>query len=392
MRYREGADGGRGCFEHTGRPVNAQVINQPSLIFDADPRRTASGSVRVYAPDPELMASLGRYIQAGGVLQSILRVTVLRTGAPIGDNLPDVFGRYEVLEDGIRFIPYFPFERGLSYRASFDPRSLNRSEFSDVLTLEFSLPKDKSAVPTEVKHIFPSSDYLPENLLRLYVCFSNSMQRGRVRAEISLLGPDGEPAPDVLYRAPVELWDRSMQYLTILLDPGRLKRGVGPNRELGPPLKAGQVYTLAVGAGMTDLSGNQLPETIYKRFRVTEAVREPIALEQWKIVPPVTNSRQPLVLMFPRPLDWALLSHTITIVSTSEQSIDGRILVDQCERRWSFTPTLPWTAGSYHVRIASSLEDVCGNNVIAPFDRPLRSGSGDLASEVVKRPISFHLV
>jgi hypothetical protein len=245
---------------------------------------------------------------------------------------------------------------------------------------------------TVVNHIFPSSDCLPENLLRFYICFSNSMQRGRVEAEISLLGPDGEPAPDVLYRAPVELWDRSMRHLTILLDPGRLKRGVGPNRELGPPLKAGQVYTLAVGAGMTDLSGSRLPETIYKRFRVKHAVREPIAVEQWKIVPPATSSRQPLVLMFPRPLDWTLLSHTITIASKNERLMDGQIEIDQYERRWSFTPTSPWAAGSYHVRVASSLEDVCGNSVIAAFDRPLRSGSDLAADEVASRSIPFCLV
>jgi hypothetical protein len=217
------------------------------------------------------------------------------------------------------------------------------------------------------------------------------MQRGRVRAEISLLGFDGEPVPDVLYRAPIDLWDRSMRCLTILLDPGRLKRGVGPNRTLGPPLKIDQVYTLAVGAGMTDLSGNQLPETVYKRFRVIDAVREPIAVEQWKIVPPVISSRQLLVLMFPRPLDWALLSNTITIASNSERPIDGQIEIDQHERRWSFTPTSPWAAGSYHVRVASNLEDVCGNSVIAAFDRPLRSGS-DLADEVADRSIPFCLV
>jgi hypothetical protein len=121
-----------------------------------------------------------------------------------------------------------------------------------------------------------------------------------------------------------------MRCLTILLDPGRLKRGVGPNRELGPPLKTGQVYTLAVGAGMTDISGSQLPETVSKRFRVIDAVRKPIAVERWKIMPPVTNSREPLVLMFPRPLDWALLSHTITIASKCQQSIDGKIAIDQC--------------------------------------------------------------
>jgi hypothetical protein len=374
--------------------VNAQALNQPLLTVDTDPRQSASGSVSVCNLDPDLMVSLDRHLQAGGLPQSILRINVVRTEASISEDLPDVFGRYHVLEDGVRFIPHFPFERGLAYRASFDPRPLGRRALSDLLTLEFSLPREQSASPPEVKYIFPSSDCLPENLLRFYVCFSNSMQRGRVRAEISILGPDGEPVPDALYRAPVELWDRSMRYLTILLDPGRLKRGVGPNRELGPPLETGLEYALAVGAGMTDLSGSQLPETVYKRFRVADAVREPVAVERWTIAPPMTNSRQPLMLMFPRSLDWALLSHTITIASTCEtceQSVDGKIEIDQYERRWSFTPASRWAAGSYHVRVASSLEDVCGNSVTAAFDRPLRSGS-DLAYEVASRSIPFSLV
>jgi hypothetical protein len=371
--------------------VNSKATNQPSLMVDCDPRQPASGGLGAYRLDPDLMVSLGGYVQAGGLLQSILRVGVVRTGASVGDDLPDVFGRYQVLKNAVRFIPHFPFERGLSYRASFDPRPFGCPEFSEVLTLEFSLPREQSVLPSEVMRIFPSCDCLPENLLRFYVCFSNSMQQGRAEAEISLLDPDGDPTPDVLYRAPVELWDRSMRYLTILLDPGRLKRGIGPNRQLGPPLKAGQEYTLAVGSGMLDSSGLPLRETFYKRFRVTEAVRKHIAVEEWKLVPPAIKSRQPLVLMFPRPLDWALLSQAITIVSTNEQSIEGRIVIDRCERRWSFTPTAPWAAGYYHVRVASGLEDVCGNSIIAAFDRPLRSGS-DLAYEVANRPVSFQVV
>jgi hypothetical protein len=371
--------------------MNAKSPNQPpSLTVETDPCRPVGG-VSVCNLDPDLMVSLDRHLEAGGRLQSMLRVRVVQEAAPIGDDLPDVFGHYHVLEGGVRFIPHFPFERGLSYRASFDPRPLGRPGLSNVLTLEFSLPREQSALPAGVKRIFPSSDCLPENLLRFYVCFSNSMQRGLVRSEISLLGPNGKPAPDALYHAPVELWDRSMRQLTILLDPGRLKRGVGPNRELGPPLETGQVYTLAVGAGMTDSSGSRLPGTVYKCFRVTDAVREPIALEQWKIVPPVTHSRQPLVLRFPKPLDWALLSHTITIASAYGQSIDGKAEIDQCETRWSFVPMSPWAAGSYHVRAGSSLEDVCGNSVIAAFDRPLRSG-GDLAYEAASRSIPFCLL
>jgi hypothetical protein len=216
------------------------------------------------------------------------------------------------------------------------------------------------------------------------------MQRGRAKEHIKLLGPDGHPAPDVLYRPPVELWDRSMRHLTILLDPGRLKRGVGPNRELGPPLKAGHEYVLAIDPGMVDLSGRPLRESFCKPFRVTEAVRERIAVEQWRILLPATKSRQPLALIFPKPLDWALLWHTINIVSELGQSIDGRLAIDLDERRWSFRATSPWTAGSYQVRIASSLEDVCGNSLLEAFDRPLRQAS-DLVYEAVSRSIPFRL-
>jgi hypothetical protein len=368
----------------------AQVPDQLSLVVDGDPRQPVSGGVGVYILDPALMACLGGYLEAGGLPQSVLRVTVVRPGAPAGDDLPDVFGRHQVLASAVRFIPHFPFEPGLSYRATFDPRPFGRRELSEVQTLEFSLPKKLNPSPTEVKHIFPSSDCLPENLLRFYVCFSNPMQRGRVEAEISLLGPDGEPAPDVLYRAPVELWDRSMQYLTILLDPGRLKRGVGPNRELGPPLEAGQAYTLAVGSGMVDVSGRRLGEPFYKRFHVTDAVRKNVAIEQWKIAAPSTGSRRALVLDFPGPLDWALLSQEITVVGAGEQTIEGQIVIDQCESRWSFAPTTPWAAGCYDIRVSSSLEDVCGNRVIAAFDRPLRSGS-DLARGAEYHSISFQL-
>jgi hypothetical protein len=370
--------------------VSAWVSKQPALSIYSDPSRFGSRYIGVYNLDPDLLVALGKCARTSYLLQSMLRVRVVGAGTPPGEDLPDVFGRYQVLPGEIRFIPHFPFEPGVHYRASFDPRPLGRPELSEVVTLEFSLPREVRAAGTQVTQVFPSGGSLPENLLRFYVCFSNPMQRGRAEEQIRLLGPDGQPAPDVLYRPPVELWDKSMRHLTILLDPGRLKRGVGPNRELGPPLKAGQEYTLAIGSGMLDSSGRPLRQSIYKRFQVTEAVRERIAVEQWKILPPATKSLQPLVLMFPNPLDWALLWHTIDIASERGQSIDGRIAIDQGEKRWSLTPTSPWAAGSYYVRIASSIEDVCGNNLLEAFDRPLRP-AGSLVSEAGNCSIPFHL-
>jgi hypothetical protein len=347
-------------------------MNQPTLTIDSDPCQPGSRCVSVDKLDPDLIASLRGCPQIGRLLKCTLRVRVIGVGGAGDEDVPDMLGRHQLLETGVRFIPHFPFEPGVTFRAIFDPQQLGRPELSALQTLEFTLPKDMSSARTEVKRIFPSCDSLPENLLRFYVRFSSPMQRGRAGEQIALLGPDGRPAPDVLYRPPIELWDRSMMYLTILLDPGRIKRRVGPNRALGPPLMAGQKYTLAIGSGMVDSLGRPLCESFSKSFVVTEAVREPIAIEKWKILPPATMSRQPLELMFPKPLDWALLGQSITVASKGGQPIDGCVSIDRGESRWSFTPQSRWTPGLYSIRIAPGLEDVCGNSLLGAFDRPLR--------------------
>jgi len=372
------------------RPVNTLPTNQPQLMIESDPTRPGSRCVSIRNLGPDLMAFLRSCQETARLLQTMLRVRVIGVERPGDDDLPDVFGLHEVVETGVRFIPHFPFEPGVHFCAIFDPRQLDRPERSEVLTLEFSLPRDRRPTRTGVTRVFPSCDSLPENLLRFYVCFPNAMQRGGAQEHITLLGPDGRPAPDVLYSPPVELWDRSMRYLTILLDPGRIKRGVGPNRALGPPLKVGQEYTLAIGSGMVDSAGRRV-ESFYKSFRVTEAVREPILLRQWMMLTPSTKSHQPVELMFPRPLDWALLGQSVAMESEHGELIDGQISIDQGESRWSFTPQSHWASGPYRIRVARGLEDVCGNSLLGAFDRPLRSAA-DLAREVGgSDSISFYL-
>jgi hypothetical protein len=353
--------------------MNTPVVCQPTLRVSPAPSPHGPGSVSACRLGPDLVAFLTSCARPNESLKSVFRVTVAQGPSPEGDRLPDVSGRYLLLEDELRFIPHFPFERDVKYRASFDPRPLGAPLTAESLNLEFFIPSEQEAPAlTEVTHIFPSCDLLPENLLRFYVCFSNPMQRGRALKEISLLDSHGQPVADALYRPPVELWDRSMRHLTVLLDPGRLKRWVGPNVELGPPLEVGQKYTLEIGAGMTDLYGRPLSESFRKHFVVGDPVRERVSVEHWKILTPVTGSRQALVLIFTSPLDWALLQQTITIESADGLVIDGQVVVDQHERRWSFTPTSPWVTGVYQIRVGPGLEDVCGNNITEAFDRPLR--------------------
>jgi hypothetical protein len=318
-------------------------------------------------------------------------VTVAQGLSLEGGSLPAVAGRYLLFEDELQFIPHFPFEKDLKYRASFDPRPLRAPLKAEPLMLEFLIPTEENAPAlTEVTSIFPSCELLPENLLRFYVCFSNSMQRGRALGEISLLDSDGQSVAEALYRPPLELWDRTMRRLTVLLDPGRLKRWVGPNVALGPPLKMGQEYTLEIGSEMIDVYGRPLRERFRKHFLAGNAVRERIPVDRWKILPPVTGSRQAVVLNFANPLDWALLLQTITISSADGSVIDGQVVVDDCERRWSFTPGAPWIAGLYHIRVGSGLEDVCGNSITEAFDRPLREDA-NLVTEINGSSLTFQL-
>jgi hypothetical protein len=371
--------------------MNCPVLCQPTLRVNSDSSPHEPRGVSACCLDPDLVAFLGSCMREGDLLKSIFRVTVAPVPSGEGESLPDVSGQYLLFEDELQFIPHFPFERDVKYRASFDPRPLGAPFTAESLSFEFLIPSDQNAPAlTEVAHIFPSCDLLPENLLRFYVCFSNSMQRGRALDEISLLDSDGQLVADALYRPPVELWDKSMRHLTVLLDPGRLKRWVGPNVALGPPLKVGQEYILEIGSGMVDRYDRPLRERFRKHFLVGDPVRIPVSVEHWKILPPATGSRQPLELIFTSGLDWALLLQTVTTESADGFVIDGRVVVDQCERRWSFTPTSAWIPGVYHIRVGCTLEDVCGNSIAGAFDRPLRKGP-NLVTEKTNYPLTFQL-
>ena len=361
------------------------AADMPGLAVELHPGG-AGWCVRADNLGLELIAPLGRRVE------SLLRVTVAEPGAADDDDgdLPDISGDHEILGDGVRFIPHLPFEMCVPFRAILDLRELRQPGLTDVKTLAFSFPEETATSETEVSHVYPSNDVLPENLLRFYVRFSNPMRRGQAQENIQILGPDGTPAPHVLYRAPVELWDGSMTCLTVLLDPGRLKRGVGPNRMLGPPLRTGRRYTLVVGVGMIDAYDRPLRDGFNKSFSVSEPVREPIAIEEWKIRPPAMDSRESLQLTFPRPLNWAQLWRGITVVSESGEAIGGHIDIDPGETRWRFTPEAPWQKGAYSVRVVPGLEDICGNTLYGPFDAALRS-TGEMGLDTAVNSISFEV-
>jgi hypothetical protein len=363
----------------------------PILRFHANSTNPAYGSVDLQHLGSEVIRQLWHADPSIAQWQQAFPVCVDDAEWPGSDAGPPVLGRYELLPDGVRFAPRYPLMKGLKYRATADLSALlGELEHSAPSPLIFSLPREPTVPSTVVDSIFPSSDALPENLLRFYIHFSAPMQSGGVQDHIVLLRPDGQPVAAAFLDLTTELWDPAMRRLTVLLDPGRIKRGVGPNIELGAPLRQGDHYTLVIREGMSDAEGRPLLKRTLKSFRVTAAIREPIDPGRWTVDLPASGTRQALVLNFPTPLDHALLSRMIRVVDADQQAVVGWIELDQQETRWAFTPSSGWVAGPYQLRLDASLEDVSGNTLWTPFDA--HAGS-DIARGRDKNPpaLSFSL-
>ena len=373
----------------------ADIGTEPMLYFHVDVADPALGSVDLQNLTAEMVAQLRRADPSMAQWQSAFAVFVDQADSPasaisLTGMLPPVLGQYQILSDGVRFTPRFPPVQGLTYRATADLSAILGSLApANPLALTASLPPEVLVPPTVVDGVFPSGDVLPENLLRFYVYFSAPMQRGQARDQIVLLGPDGQPVSVAFFNTPTELWDPAMKRLTVLLDPGRVKRGVGPNVELGPPLRQGYRYTLVIGADMIDAKGNRLRGSFAKSFSVAAAIRKAIDPRQWIVSLPVSGTRRPLALTFPAPLDQALLSREVRIVGPDEKPVAGDIEIDRHETQWAFTPSSVWQAGSYHVEIGTRLEDVSGNTIWVPFDVDARN---DTARQSAQRQVSLPLI
>jgi hypothetical protein len=285
--------------------------------------------------------------------------------AGAGD-MPAMLGTYSVENGILKFRPRFPLSPGVQYRAVFRPPS------APIVTAVFNLPTQSADSATRVDHVYPSASVLPSNVLKLYIVFSAPMSRGDAWKRIHLLGSDGRPVKNAFLELDQELWDPGMRRLTVLFDPGRVKRDLTPNLQIGLPVVEGREYALVIDREFADARGLPLAEGVRKSFRGAAADRTPLDPANWKIVAPNSGTRDPLAVTFPKPLDYALLQRTIEVlreVLGAASPIRGTISLAHDETEWDFTPATPWSAGAYRLSISTTLEDLCGNRIARLFDR-----------------------
>ncbi len=298
-----------------------------------------------------------------------------------GAELPPLLGSYEIEGWGLRFTPRFPLAAGQTYVARFRRPSAPEGEIRET----FSMPAVDLPPSTALTGVYPSISQVPENLLRVYLQFSAAMSSGNARHHIRLLDADGQPVSGPFVAPERELWSPDRTRLTLFFDPGRIKRGVGPNVEVGPPLRAGRRYRLEIDHELLDARGVPLVRDYFKEFDVRAPDRDQPRTADWVLDPPA-GSDQPVRLTFPEPLDRGLLEGLIEVIDGDGTPVRGRVKVEIGETRWSFRPERGWSDGVYRIRVGTLLEDLAGNSLRRPFEAALGGSGGDTRTPYVDLP------
>jgi hypothetical protein len=291
-------------------------------------------------------------------------------------------GIYEIFERSVSFTPRFPFASSVRYVAEVQLEELTKNynevylEKKDAqpLRLEFS-PIIVTGPTPEVVRIYPSLDVLPENILKFHIVFNTSMTRGDIMNRVKLLDDQGNLINKAFLQVDQEFWDHDMKIATILLDPGRIKRGLRPNREMGLAFTAGHKYKLIIDGEWKTSDGHVLKKSYVKEFASRGADRKKPHLNEWKINPP-RSANNNLNITLEHAYDWVLLSDGIRIIDSKGHAVKGSIITGENEFALSFEPEAPWKDEEYTVLINPLLEDLAGNNFERLFDEDLQERSG----------------
>jgi hypothetical protein len=344
-----------------------------SNVFAQDPSiEFTNGTVRAFNLNKEILYFFVRYNRDQEDWQEVFPI---RThGATI-----NIAGTYEVGETDVKFTPRFPWAKGVKYEASFDLAQLakNYNEVyippsrADVLKVEFSLTPSSKVIP-KVIAVYPSSNVLPENQLKFHIAFNTPMTHGDVYNFVKILDSKGAEVERAFLIVDQEFWDPEMKVVTLLLDPGRIKRGLKANVQMGAPLKAQEHYQLVVKAGWKNIDGVHTASNYTKPFHCVDADRKQIDISTWKITVPAVSTDE-LIIDCSENLNYILASDGIRVTDEKNNPVEGDIVLREDESAIVFRPKARWSNGTYTVTVNPLLEDLAGNNLKRLFDEDMQA-------------------
>jgi hypothetical protein len=213
--------------------------------------------------------------------------------------------------------------------------------------------------------ISPEAKVLPANTLRFYIYFSRPGEAHFDRDQLLLINQEGQIVPDPFLVLSQELWSYDGSRLTVLMEPGRIKRGMGEDPSHEPAFIIGRTYSLVITA---------LGQTARHTFRVSDPVLEAIEETDWHIVSPNVGSLDPAVLHFDRVMDAALCEDEMRIMTSSGEVVQTRMSLAPDGTTVEFIPKRPWSAEEHSLVVSDRFEDVCGNRLGEALDHDLGAG------------------
>jgi hypothetical protein len=287
----------------------------------------------------------------------------------VSDAAPGMLGTYAVTGSALRFTPQFAFDPGRQYVVRFDPAQVpgTSTASAPAIVATVGVPATHTVPSTTVAHVYPSGDAVPENLLRMYVEFSGPMGRPSGIPYMKLLDASGREIEGAFLPLDYEFWDPGHTRFTAFLDPGRVKSGILPNKQMGRALDTGRTVTLVISREWRDEHGLPLKDDYRRVLKVGPPSAKPLDPRAWRIEPPVAGTRTALVVTFPHPLDHGLLMRALG-VTRGTVAMAGDVIVDSAETRWMFAPREAWSAGQYELLALDTLEDAAGNQIGKAFE------------------------
>ncbi len=231
-----------------------------------------------------------------------------------------------------------------------------------------AIPGRAESPASSVLRVYPTTDVLPENLLKFYIEFSEPMRRGEVYQFIDLVDQEGRKVDIPFLEVAEELWNPDGTRLTLFIDPGRVKREVKPLEDVGPAMVRGGRYSLVISRDWPDQKGAPMVREFRKEFRVGPPDRGQPDITKWKLRLPKAGTREPLTVDFGESMERALLDRLLWVEDSGGDALRGKIVVSEHESRWEFAPDVAWGESTYRLVADEWLEDLAGNRIGRPFE------------------------
>jgi hypothetical protein len=227
--------------------------------------------------------------------------------------------------------------------------------------------------------IWPAARWLPANILRFYLQFSEPSEAAFERTQLRLAASTGALIQDAFLLLNEELWSPDGRRLTVYMEPGRIKRGMGTNPAHEPALVPGEFYHLEVTTG----------GRVFRRaFGTLPPVVEPLLESQWRLTRPRAGTRQPVEVVFDRVIDHAIVADEVHVQGPDGRRLAGIQALSDNGLKLAFHPDAHWKNTDYSVVFSRRFEDVCGNRLGEALDHLLAAQQRSRGGALSFRPLA----